>query len=176
MEEAHMSAAQTLNAARAAGIRVGIDGEDLVLEASTPPPPTVIEALSRHKADIMLLLRPKNDGWSAEDWQAFFDERAGILEFERRLPRPVVEAQAFEACVIEWLNRNPTPSPAGHCAWCGRHESESAVVLPFGTEPGTHAWIHGECWRPWQEIRRAEAVKALSRFGSFGIGAPSEWT
>ena len=25
---------------------------------------------------------PAEDGWSAEDWQVFFDERAGIVEFD----------------------------------------------------------------------------------------------
>jgi hypothetical protein len=64
-------------AARAAGIRLGIDGDDLVLEASAPPPPAMIDLLSRHKAGIVALLRPAEDGWSAEDWQVFFDERAG---------------------------------------------------------------------------------------------------
>ena len=33
-----MSAAEALKAARAAGIQLGIDGDDLVLEASAPPP------------------------------------------------------------------------------------------------------------------------------------------
>jgi hypothetical protein len=45
-----MSAAEALKAARAAGIQLGIDGDDLVLEASAPPPPDVIDLLSRRKA------------------------------------------------------------------------------------------------------------------------------
>jgi hypothetical protein len=35
-----MSMVQALKAARAAGIHLGIDGDDLVLEAAAPPPPT----------------------------------------------------------------------------------------------------------------------------------------
>jgi hypothetical protein len=84
------------------------------------------------------------------------------------------ETLASEARVIEWLDRNPAPSPAGRCAWCGQLESDSACIVPFGTKPGTHTWLHGECWRPWQEARRAEAVKALSRIGSIPDAAPSE--
>jgi hypothetical protein len=160
-----MSAAEALKAARAVGIQFGIDGDDLVLQAPAPPPPAMIEVLSLHKADIVLLLRPTKDGWTIEDWQAFYDERAGILEFDGELPRPAAEARAFESCIIEWLNRNPAPSPAGCCAWCDGHETDSAAVVPFETEPGTHAWLHGECWRPWQEARRTEAVKALGRIG-----------
>jgi hypothetical protein len=162
MEDAHsMSAMQVLNAAKAAGVNVVIDGEGLVLQAPSPPPPAVIHALSRYKAEIVALLRPAKDGWRPVDWRAFFDERAGIRQFDAGLAKPAAEVQAFEACIIEWLNRNPAPSPAGRCAWCGERETQSTVVVPFGTEPGTHAWIHAECWRPWHDSRRAEAVKAL---------------
>ena len=52
-----MSAAEALKAARAAGIQLGIDGDDLVLEASAPPPCAVLDLLSRHKADIVTLLQ-----------------------------------------------------------------------------------------------------------------------
>jgi len=45
-----MIAAEALKAARAANIRrIGLDGDDLVLEAFAPPPPAVLDALSRHK-------------------------------------------------------------------------------------------------------------------------------
>lgn len=48
-----MSAVEALKAARAAGIQLGIDGDDLVLEAPAPPPPAVIDLLSRHKAEVV---------------------------------------------------------------------------------------------------------------------------
>ena len=50
-------------------------------------PLAILDLLSRHKPGIVALLRPGRDGWSAEDWQAFFDERAGIAEFDGGLPR-----------------------------------------------------------------------------------------
>ena len=62
-------------------------------------------------------------------------------------------------------NRNPTPSGAGRCAWCGQPEANGAVVVPYGTEPGTHAWLHTECWPAWQEVRRSQALQALMRMG-----------
>jgi hypothetical protein len=49
---------------------------------------------------------PVGIGWSAEGWQVFFDERAGIAEFDSGLPRPQAEAQALACCVTEWLNHN----------------------------------------------------------------------
>ena len=87
-----MTAAHALQSARAVGIRVRIDGDDLELHAPAQPPQEVLELLSLHKADILKLLRPNNDGWSPEDWQVFFDERAAILEFDGRVPRAEAEA------------------------------------------------------------------------------------
>jgi hypothetical protein len=57
----------------------------------------VIDALSRHKAEIVMLLRPSGDGWSAEDWRACFEERAGFLEHHGGLLRVEAEVQAFGA-------------------------------------------------------------------------------
>ena len=93
-----MSAALALKSARAVGIRVRIDGDDLELEAPARPPQAVLDLLSLHKADILRLLRPANDGWSPDDWQVFFDERAAILEFDGGLPRAEAEARAFACC------------------------------------------------------------------------------
>ena len=53
---AAVKAAEALSVARAAGIRVSIDGGDLVLEASAPPPPSVIEQLRASKADLLAAL------------------------------------------------------------------------------------------------------------------------
>jgi hypothetical protein len=71
-----MSAGQALRAARAAGIHLEVEGDDLLLEAPAPPPTAVLDALSRHKAEIVRILHPAKDGWSAEDWRLYFEERA----------------------------------------------------------------------------------------------------
>src|SRR5262245_3338290 len=158
-----MSAAEALKAARAVGIHLEVDGDDLLLEASAPPPSAIVEVLSQHKAEIVAVLRPGCDGCSAEDWQVFFDERAGIIEFDGGLPRAEAEARAFGCCIVEWLNRNPTPSAPGRCVWCGQAESRDAAVLHYGPEPGT--WLHAECWPAWQKVRRSQATEALKRMG-----------
>jgi hypothetical protein len=113
MEGMAMSAAEALKAARAAGIRLGVDGDALTLEASAAPPRAVLDLLSHHKSGIVALLRTANNGWAAIDWLAFFDERAGIAEFDGGLPRQKAEARAFACCVVEWLNRNPVQSSPG---------------------------------------------------------------
>ena len=80
------------------------------------------------------------------------------------------KCRTLEACAIEWLNQHPAPSASGQCAWCGGLESRSAVVLPFGTEPGTHTWLHAHCWPAWHQSRREEAAIALGMAprGSWG--------
>jgi hypothetical protein len=79
-----MSAAKALKAARAVGIELVLDGDNLVLEAASEPSAVILGALSRHKAEIIAMLRPGRDGWSADDWQLFFEERAAVAEFGRR--------------------------------------------------------------------------------------------
>jgi hypothetical protein len=164
-----MSAPDALKAARAAGVELALDGDDLVLKAASAPPAAALDALSRHKAEIVVLLRPAEDGWSADDWQVFFDERAGIVEFDGGLPRPEAEAQAFACCVVEWLNRNPERSPAGRCLECGDREHAHDSLLPYGVEPRGHVWLHSRCWPAWSEARKAKAVSVLA---AMGISAP----
>jgi hypothetical protein len=163
-----MSAAEALKAARAAGLRLGIDGDDLVLEASAPPPPPVLNLLSRHKASIVALLRPGCDGWSAEDWQVFFDERAGIAEFDVGLPRLDAAARAFACCIVEWLNRNPMRSPPGRCLGCGGQDYAHDPLLPYGLETTGNVWLHSHCWPAWYATREAEAIAALEAMGIAG--------
>ena len=52
-----MTATKSLNAAHAAGVNLRCDGDALVLEAAAPPPPALLDLLSRHKANILELLR-----------------------------------------------------------------------------------------------------------------------
>jgi hypothetical protein len=153
-----MSAAAVLRAARAAGVELAVDGNDLLLDAATVPGASVVDALRRHKAEVVAMLRPGRDGWSTEDWRLFFEEQAAIVEFDGGLSRAEADAQALACCIAEWLNRNPTRSAPGRCACCGHAESRDAAVLPYGTEPGTHIWLHAECWPAWQEVRRPMAA------------------
>jgi hypothetical protein len=164
-----MSAVEALNAARAAGVQIEVDGNDLVLEASAPPPPAVIELLASQKAEVVALLRHGHDGWSSEDWKTFFDERAGIVEFDGGLPRAEAEAQAFACCVTEWLNRHPEPSPSGRCLGCGDREHTQDPLLPYGFESTGLAWLHSRCWPGWYAARQAKAVSTLT---AMGISAP----
>jgi hypothetical protein len=158
-----MSTVGALKAASAVGVRFGIDGDALTLEASAVPPPAVVELLARHKAGILALLRPTADGWSAIDWQTFFDERADMAAVHGLTE--IAEARAFACCVVEWLNRNPVRSPPCRCLACGQIEHSHDPLLPFGTESTGHAWLHSRCWPAWHAARKADAITALATMG-----------
>jgi hypothetical protein len=164
LEEADMKAAETICMAKASGIRLGVEGTDLVLDADLEPPTDVVDAIKYHKAGIIELLSPSVERWNAEDWQAFYDERAGIAEHDGRQTREQAESTAFECCVVEWLNRHPEPSQPDCCAWCSKLGTECSIV-PFLAGDAGHTWLHPECWEDWYQARQREAVAALDRLG-----------
>jgi hypothetical protein len=151
--------------ARIAGVSLHVDGRDLVLEASAPPPAAVLDLLKCHKAGVIALLRASDKDWPPEEWRAFYDERAGIAQYNGGLPRASAEALAHACCVSEWLNRTPVNSPNGHCLGCGESEHDHDLLLPFGTETTGHAWLHQRCWEAWRTRRNAEAAAALADMG-----------
>ena len=105
-----------------------------------------------------------NVEWIFEDWQVYFDERAGIAEFDVGMPRDEAEAAAYEACLVEWLNLNPAvSSPSGHCAQCGGSDASGDILLPYGV--ATQTWLHSRCWPQWILKRRVDAEAALQILG-----------
>ncbi len=166
-----MSAVEALRLARENGVRLGIAGTDLILDADREPAPRVLEALRRHKAGIVALLTAAEGDCTAEDWRAFFYKRAGIAEFDGGQTRADTEAVAFECCIVEWLNRHPELSDPGRCAWCGKPDRDGHAVVPFGTESYGHTWLHPECWDDWRQDRRKRAQQALA---AVGLDAPPE--
>ena len=100
-----MNAAALINAARAAGITMKVDGERLVLAAPERPDDRLLEDLRREKPAIVAYLRDVA-AWTEEDWQALFDERAAIMEFDGGLPREEAEtAAASEVSLLRSLVR-----------------------------------------------------------------------
>ena len=93
-----------------------------------------------------------------------FDERVGFLEHDGGLTRVEAAARAFECCIVEWLNRNPSCSWSDRCTWCGKPDAPSAVILPFGAGEH-HVWLHAECWPAWHQSRWVEADTALRKMG-----------
>ncbi len=165
-----MSAIEVLRVARESGVNLLVVGTDLALDADQEPPATVVDDLRRHKASIINLLTAAEGNWIADDWQAFFDERAGIGEFDGGQTRAEATATAFECCIVEWLNQHPEPSDPDRCAWCGAEETSEARVVPCGTSPAGHTWLHPGCWDAWYQERHRKAASALMDVGI------TEWT
>ena len=66
---------------------------------------------SAGSAGSTALLRPTRP-WGQEDWQAHYDERAAIVEYDGKLSRPEAEKQALAHCLSKWLYENPMSSNA----------------------------------------------------------------
>ena len=162
-----MSAVEALRLAEENGVRLGVAGTDLILDADWEPAPRVLEAIRRHKAGIVALLTAAAGDWTAQDWRVFYDERAGIAEHDGGLSRADAEQQAFDCCVVEWLWRNPPPaSGPERCVHCVKPLGEPGRDgLPFLTGGGRHVWLHNGCHGDWTAQRRAEAVAALAILG-----------
>ena len=164
-----MTAVEALRMAHAAGVELSVDQDDLVLDAPSEPPSAVLDMLRQHKRGVVELLRRglrvRYCSWSAEDWQLFFDERAGIAEFDDGLSRAEAEVTAFTHCAAEWLNHNPMYSPPGHCFGCGGCEASHNPLLPVGIGSAGQVWLHSSCFSAWYAGRKAEAVAALATMG-----------
>jgi hypothetical protein len=156
------------------GVKLEADGSKLIVDA--PADVLTDELLSQlraNKAELLSLLRAPADepGWDAADWQAYFDERAGIREHDGGLPRADAESQAFGDAVAQWLCLNPVSAsdPCRGCVHCGLHEQPGNTLLPVLACDG-HALVHDQCWKEWRAARtklaRAELEKALRSMAS----------
>jgi len=146
------------------GARLEPAGDRLILRAGTKAIPAgLVRRVRDAKADLLAALSV-SAGQTALGNNRNRDRGGNLHESNPRI---------FESRVVEWLNQHPSPSAPGRCAWCAETESSSTIVLPFGTEPGTHTWLHSECWSAWHKARRADAVAALSATDTDLDGSPS---
>ena len=97
----------------------------------------------------------------AASWLCFFEEKVEVVERVRGLPRLEAERVAFEIVLVEYLNATHPDTDPSRCAECGGHETPDAALSPIGAS-ASHAWLHQDCWAPWRERRRAEAIDQLA--------------
>ncbi len=146
-----MSAVETLSAAQAAGVRVGLDGTDLLIEADCAPPPELLDALGRDKSEILALLRTRNRGEIRSPITttelpnlhgltfAELEEAAGEDWPEVRDAPAVLEALAHAVVTRrqrEWGECPPHWTERCECAGCG----------PVFLWPGSPARVLGCPW------------------------------
>ena len=78
--------------------------------------------------------------WDAEDWHAFYEERAGITQFDAGLPD--ADRRAFECCIVEWMQQNPRAA-ALECLSRAAYELIQVIALErSGIRDGDGYW-HG---------------------------------
>jgi hypothetical protein len=126
-----MNAAEVIQEAAAAGIRIAIEGDGLSLEATEPPPKAIIELISQHKPEIIDLLRSERGGlaeapvswvdmvvaveneagrhriWRAELSRQAADEELTVVErdtLQRAIARHARETAIFDA-VLRLIER-----------------------------------------------------------------------
>jgi hypothetical protein len=158
-----MSAAEVLRLARAAGISVGIDGDNLVLEAALPPPFSMRCRSTNLPSSPCCGLRAADGrprtGMSISTNEPASSNMTPACRTPNRNDARSGTASSSGSTVIP-----PRRRPDAARGAVGRRR-KTAVVLPFGTEPGTHVWLHAECWPAWHRARRDEAVVALRSIG-----------
>jgi DNA methylase len=143
-------AATLLNDLRALGATLEPAGAQLLLRAGANPiPAALVRQVREAKSDLLAILT------AAPNIEA-------------------AETKSGEAQVVDWLDHHPVPSPPGTCAWCRKPEGPGASVVPFGALPGTHTWLHAECWHQWHEHRRAEAARAIRPRPGLGMTPPAK--
>jgi hypothetical protein len=102
-----MSAAEVIDAARAAGVHLAVDGADLVLESPVPPPPAILDLVRVHKAEIIAAITvaghgsQKTDG-GIVDWRDWYEERAAIRQFDGGYTLDEAECLAWSEAEDRW--------------------------------------------------------------------------
>jgi hypothetical protein len=151
------------------GITIDTQGAQLILDGPAAHlTDTVVAQVRAFKEELLRLLDPDNNhsSWDVESWQAYFDERAGVREYDGRHERTEAERLALEDTITHWLRFNLllTPDPRHACIHCNRvgQPGNPLVAAPAGCG---HAWVHEWCWTSWSNARQHEAYEVLRRMG-----------
>jgi hypothetical protein len=157
------TAEMIVNEIERAGGTIRVVGGALRVRFGADPTPELVAAIRTLKlAVIAYLLRPAGATWSAEEWQAFFDERAGIREHDGHHSRTQAEQDALEDCLAQWLALHP-PAPgeaSAGCFACGKKGAGDPNLVPHLTHGG-HFWLHQRCWEAYWANRRSVALADL---------------
>jgi len=132
--------------------------------------PGLRATLKARKPELISALRlnkpvPKLDSWRAEDWKAYYAERAGIYEFDAHLPRRKAELRAIEDTTAEWLRRRPIDAEPSACAWCHKQDIGEHDIRVVEYRSGGNLWAHGGCWPALRDTWVFEADMALHAMG-----------
>ena len=154
-----------LKAARAAGVRVRIDGDDLVLEAP--------RATAGRGARSPFSSQGRDLGAAPPGQRRLVGRGlAGLLRRagrHRRVRWRVAAGRGRGTRLRLLRDRMAEPqsraSLPGRCLGCGGGEQPDDPLLPFGTETQRPCLAASRCWPAWCQAREAEAIAALTSMG-----------
>ncbi len=103
--------------------------------------------------------------WNADDWREYFDERAGIAEYDGGMKRKKAERVAFDSCVIHWLKLNPDrhadPNTCPHCRKPSGIMEDTPSIF-YANPHGLTLQVHDDCFQSWLANRQKQAVETLT--------------
>jgi len=164
-----MKARALLRELRRSGVTIEAEGEQLIVDGPTRAlTDEIIASVQGSKSELLYLIRPPEGRhcWRAEDWCAYFDERAAIREHDGEVSWAEAERLALEDTITQWLRVNPDPAsdPRCDCVHCGLPEQPGNPLLPVLVRDG-QAWVHDWCWARWMDGLREEARDVLMSAG-----------
>ena len=125
-----MSAALALRAAEVAGVAVALGANELLLEASSAPPPLITEAVYRYRGEIADLLRHRHE--HAHE-RLRRDHAAGRASPRKRPPPNWAEALAR-------LSLTPRPEGFGRKQWDQILSDAEQFVEDWGEKAAALEW------------------------------------
>jgi hypothetical protein len=146
-----MSAVPALRVARAAGIKLGLDGDDLLLQAAAPPPASILDLLSANKPAIVALLRQSDPG-----------ERAAVIADNVGIPRAWVEGYT-RLCTM------PPPAGIPERDWQAMVDGAGRLLGQWGGKLASLGWTLEDIFgshslAPTARLDLAGLVRFLIRF------------
>src|SRR5215469_12850074 len=120
-----MNYAKVLNRARASGLRLSVDGANLVWRSTAPVRPAVIDFLRAHKAEIIAeiaaaSIASQDADDAVVDWRKWYEQRVVIRQSDRRYTRDEAERLAQSEVEDRWHRANGERVPRDLCAGCRR--------------------------------------------------------
>jgi hypothetical protein len=164
-----MTAAAVLEAARAVGVHVAVDGADLVLKSSNRPPSAVLDLIRSHKAEIIATITAATPSGqraqrSVVNWRDRYEERAAIRQFDGGYTREEAERLAWSEIEDQWHLAHGERVPYDLCAGC-RRSIGFAKALDLMDGNRAHHDIENACLIRHGERWRVAATRGLEALG-----------
>jgi hypothetical protein len=141
------AAARLLETARAAGLSFEVDGDRLVVEIDSEPPPELLAELRAHKPELIAILRPAPSDNLAE--------RAALVEYGAGVPRGWAEGFAA-LCTM--------PAPTGFSSerWARIVDAAGVFIDKWASKAAELGWSD-------LDVFGCDPDRPAARFDAMGI-------